>query len=31
LAMTIQAHSTLGAITIEAAEVAIGSTFHIIK
>ena len=31
LAMTIHAHPTLGEITMEAAEVAIGSPIHIIK
>ncbi len=31
IAMTIHAHPTLGEITMEAAEVAIGSPIHIVK
>ena len=31
IAMTIHAHPTLGEITMEAAEVAIGSPIHILK
>ncbi len=31
LALTIHAHPTLGEITMEAAEVAIGSPIHIVK
>ena len=31
IALTIHAHPTLGEITMEAAEVALGSPIHIIK